>query len=135
MAVEQGTDNLQQWQWGKVHNAMFFHQPFDSDPKLSSIFSRSAPSAGDKHTLNVASSPTWTDHHQRHLALYRQVIDLGDFDNSRWMAVPGQSGVPGNLHYDDLIQPWLRGDYHPMAYSKKAVDAVAQSTLELVPAK
>jgi penicillin amidase len=38
--------------------------------------------------------------------------------------VPGESGVPGNPHYGDLIKDWADGRYHQMPFSRKAVEAV-----------
>ena len=109
MAAAQGTDDARQWQWSKVHNIVFFHQPFDADPALAARFNRTAPTGGDKHTVNQASHPEWTEFKQRHLPLYRQIIDLSDFTRSVWTAAPGQSGILGDPHYDDTIEQWRQG--------------------------
>jgi penicillin G amidase len=68
-------------------------------------------------------------------ASYRQVIDLGNWDNSTMTNTPGESGVPGNRHYQDLLIPWSKGEYHPMPFSRKAVEAAAEEYLTLAPAK
>lgn len=133
MAAVQGTNEPDAWQWSKAHRTVFFHAPFDSDPDLSKRFNRIVPNGGDKHTVNVASNPRWTEYDQRHIALYRQIIDLGDFTQSRWMAAPGQSGIVTDSHYDDLIEEWRRVDYRPMLYTKKAIDEQAAERLELRP--
>ena len=64
---------------------------------------------------------------------YRQIIDLGDLSRSVSIIAPGQSGQPGSRHYDDLIEPWLEGEYHPMLWTRDQVDAEAESTLLLEP--
>jgi penicillin amidase len=133
MAVTQGTGDVGAWQWSKVHHTVFFHQPFDADPVLASRFNRTVPNGGDKHTVNVASNTRWTDYNQRHVALYRQVIDLSNFTNSRWMAAPGQSGIVSDVHYDDLIDEWQRVDYDQMLYTRQAVDEHAVARIELRP--
>jgi len=133
MAAAQGTDDLGQWQWSKVHNIVFFHQPFDADPALAARFNRTAPTGGDKHTVNQASHPEWTEFRQRHLPLYRQIIDLSDFTRSVWTAAPGQSGILGHPHYDDTIEQWKQGGYSPMRYTSQAIDQHAVSRLELRP--
>ncbi|HYP06786.1 MAG TPA: penicillin acylase family protein, partial [Bryobacteraceae bacterium] len=117
MSGVQGSDDVNAWQWSKAHRLVFFHQPFDSDSVHSHRFNRIVPNGGDKHTLNVASNPRWTDYDQRHLALYRQIIDLSDFANSRWMAAPGQSGAATDPHYDDLIAPWQGVKYRRMPFT------------------
>jgi penicillin amidase len=125
MAAAQGSEDVDAWQWGNVHHAVFFHRPFDADPALAKRFNRMARTGGDKHTVNVASNPRWTEYDQRHVALYRQIIDLADFNNSRWMAAPGESGRLEDPHYDDLIEPWRRVEYHPMLFARRAVDEQA----------
>jgi penicillin amidase len=67
-------------------------------------------------------------------ASYRQVIDVSDWDRSMMTNVPGESGVPGNPHYGDLVEGWANGDYHPMPFSRKAVEAAAESRILLAPA-
>jgi penicillin amidase len=47
--------------------------------------------------------------------------------------VPGQSGQPGSVHYDDLLPLWAHGKYFPLSYSKQAVDRETTDVLELKP--
>lgn len=133
MASAQGSSDPASWQWGKVHHTVFAHAPFDLDPALAKRFNRTIPSGGDKHTVNVASNPRWTDYNQRHIALYRQIIDLDDFSRSRWMAAPGQSGVVTDEHYDDLIEPWRNVEYRPMRYRAEDIDQYAAERIQLRP--
>jgi len=35
----------------------------------------------------------------------------------------GQSGILGSPHYDDLIQPWLNGEYHPLLWTRSRLKA------------
>ena len=44
------------------------------------------------------------------------------------------SGDPLSKHYDDLIEDWAWGQYHPMPFSRKAVEAVTEERMVLVPA-
>ncbi|MEJ0064985.1 MAG: penicillin acylase family protein [Caulobacteraceae bacterium] len=37
-------------------------------------------------------------------ASFRMVVDVGDWDNSRIINSPGQSGDPASPHYDDLFR-------------------------------
>jgi penicillin amidase len=133
MAAAQESNDPASWQWGRVHRTVFFHTPFDSDPELSKKFNRIVSNGGDKHTVNVASNPRWSEYDQRHIALYRQIIDLADITQSRWMAAPGQSGILTDPHYDDLIEDWRRVGYRPMLYTKKDIDEEAVERLELRP--
>ena len=49
--------------------------------------------------------------------------------------VPGESGDPESPHYGDLLQDWAAGRYHPMPYSRKAVEAATVERIALVPAE
>jgi penicillin amidase len=46
----------------------------------------------------------------------RFIFDLGDLSRSLAVYPPGQSGQLGSPHYDDLIEPWRSGEYHPMLW-------------------
>jgi penicillin amidase len=67
-------------------------------------------------------------------ASFRMVVDVGDWDNSRCINAPGQSGDPRSLHYADLVPKWAAGDYVPLLYSLGAIDIAAELLIELTPA-
>lgn len=66
---------------------------------------------------------------------FRTVVDVGNWDNSRAVNLPGQSGNPDSPHYRDLAPLWLKGEYFPLLYSRKAVEAATESRVRLVPGK
>jgi len=45
----------------------------------------------------------------------------------------GQSGHPASKHYKDFLPLWSTGQYYPMLWSRKRVEAEAQARLVLVP--
>ena len=51
----------------------------------------------------------------------RVVLDVGNWDNSRAVNHPGQSGDPESPHYRDLAPLWSEGTYFPLLYSRSAV--------------
>ena len=55
-------------------------------------------------------------------ASVRIVVDVGDWDQSRWINAPGQSGDPRSPHYRDLAPLWADGHYVPLLYTRAAVD-------------
>lgn len=115
------------WAWGSLHKAYFRHPLGRADFDLPA---RSRP--GDAYTVNAAGGP---DYAQTHGASYREIIDLDDWDRSVMTNVPGESGVPGDPHYGDLLDDWANGKYHPMPFSRKAVEAAASLRLVLSPAE
>jgi penicillin amidase len=68
-----------------------------------------------------------------YLPSYRQIVDLGDITRSLSVHTTGQSGHPFNEHYDDMIELWRNGQYHPMLWDRAQVEAAAPHLLQLTP--
>ena len=143
------------WTWGSVHRAIFRHPltalgpppesgpaavpaPFgldsgaahrDRPPHTFDLPAVSRP--GDANTVNATGGgPNFTEAYG---ASYRQIIDVGDWDRSMMTNTPGESGNPDSQHYGDLVEPWSKGDYHQMPFSRKAVEAATEEQILLVP--
>ena len=130
-----GTDP-RQWQWGNLHQTLMTH-PFASavDPATRVKLNVGPfPKNGSAHTPNQSSYAP-TNFLQTGGPSFRVVIDVGNWDNSRAVNAPGQSGNPGNPHYRDLAPMWLKGEYFPLLYSKKMIEAAAVLRIELQPGK
>ncbi|MBK9170756.1 MAG: penicillin acylase family protein [Bryobacterales bacterium] len=116
-----------QWRWGRLHTITFRHalgiEEFSRGP---------VERPGDGTTINSTSGG---DYRQTNGASYRQIVDLADWDRSVMTSVPGESGDPASPHYDDLLEEWASGGYHPMAFSRKAVEAATVEKIELRPAR
>jgi penicillin amidase len=61
------------------------------------------------------------------------VLDVGQWDNSRAINAPGQSGDPRSPHYRDLAERWRSGEYFPLLYSRAQVERYAASRITLRP--
>ena len=118
---------MDSWHWGAVHQIRFHHplgvQAYDRGPVAR---------PGDNQTVNATSGARFT---QTNGASYRQILDLSDWDRSVMTNVPGESGDPESPHYDDLIDEWASGRYHPMPFTRQAVEAAAAEHLWLRPPK
>jgi penicillin amidase len=126
---------LEDWQWGRVHPIAFLH-PLGAQKPLDCVFNRGPyPYGGDANTVWQASwvprLPIRSD--GGFTASWRQLLDVGDWDAARGVHAPGQSGHPASPHYDDLVRPWLRGEYHPMLWSRARVELYAEAKLDLTP--
>jgi penicillin amidase len=125
-------DDPAKWSWGALHQVYFRHA-LDAAPGGTSLFDRGPfPRSGDGDVVQATSLDRKT-FEQISGASYREIFDLGDWDRSLAVNVPGQSGQPGSPHYDDLLPLWRAGRYFQLAYSRKAVDAVTTDVLELRP--
>lgn len=115
----------QNWTWGAVHK-IYFQHPLNVKTMNRGPFAR----PGDGSTVNATSGLKFQ---QSNGASYRQIIDLSDWDRSIMTNVPGEVGNPGDPHYSDLIEGWKSGQYHPMPFSRKAVEAVTEERILMTP--
>ena len=60
---------------------------------------------------------------------YREIMDVGAWDNSVATNAPGQSGQPGSPHYSDLLPLWDQMHYFPLLYSRPAIKQQAKDRL------
>lgn len=124
--------NVHAWAWGKLHQMQFSHS-LDESKDLVRLFDRGPVARpGDNYTVN-ATGFGGASFHQMAGASYREIFDLSNWDNGVGVNVPGQSGQPGSVHYDDLLPLWAQGKYFPLSYSKQAVDRETTDVLELKP--
>ena len=129
----QGQD-ASKWQWGRLHYLYPMHPlGATSDRTLrAKINVGPIPVQGGAYTLNQSSYRN-TDFMQTNGPSFRVVVDVGNWDNSRAMNMPGQSGDPDSPHYRDLAPKWASGEYFPLVYSRSAVEAATELTIKLVP--
>ncbi len=142
------------WTWGSLHKAIFRHPltlqqnspestnalpAFGLDSSaaarrehlLDSLDIPPTSRPGDANTVNATGGgPNYTEGYG---ATYRQIIDVGNWDHSVMTNAPGESGNPGSKHYDDLVEPWSKGEYHPMPFSRAAVEAATEERVILSP--
>ena len=124
------------WRWDKLHQVLFSHPLANAADATTRqrLNVGPFPKQGGPHTVNVSSYDP-ASFRQVGGASFRVVIDVGDWDNSRAMNTPGQSGDPASPHYRDLAPLWLKGEYFPLLYTRARVDAATERRIELVPAR
>jgi penicillin amidase len=118
------------WQWARAHAAVFGHSPFQWVPALRRLCNRSAPSDGYFDTVNIGPVSPAEPRTTRHVAVYRQVIDLAPTDASVFCQCLGQSGHFLSSHYDDFLADWADGQYRAI---KPDEAQLRRRTLSLTP--
>jgi penicillin amidase len=125
----------EKWAWGRVRSLTLKHPAGDRNPIAGRIFNLGPfPWGGDTHTVNQAgnvihrptSNPGW-------IASLRMVVDVGNWEESRFVLPGGQSGNPLSPHYSDMLPLWKEGSGVPIAWSPERVVKAAKSTLRLTP--
>ncbi len=131
LAGRLGADQTQ-WQWGRLHHALFEHPLAAVLPEANRTQWNVGPisKAGDGQTLGVS---TWrgADFRLTAGASARFVADVGDWDNTWATNSPGQSGDPRSPHYRDLFDDWAHDRYFPLLYSRAKVEENAVRRLVL----
>ena len=127
-------DDPERWAWGRIRPLTLRHQVGERAP-LDRVFNLGPfPWGGDANTIGQSLVPPANPTaNPPFIASLRMVVDVGRWEESRFVLPGGQSGNPLSPHYDDLLPLWQRGEGVPIAWSPEEVARVARSTLRLVP--
>lgn len=122
------------WQWGKLQHTRFENpiSPLVDEAARKRLNVGPFPRGGASDTVNNSEYESADFRHIGGASL-RVVIDVGNWDGSKAVNAPGQSGNPADPHYKDLAESWRKGEYFPLLYSKAAVERNAERYLILVP--
>ncbi|WP_425304980.1 penicillin acylase family protein [Bradyrhizobium erythrophlei] len=122
------------WRWGRLHVAKFDHALMPLADKATAAQMSVGPlSFGGAANVPRAATYRRSDYHLTAGASFRMVLDVGNWDASRAVNTPGQSGDPFSGHYRDLAPLWATGQYVPLLYSRAAVEAAAAEVISLTP--
>jgi penicillin amidase len=140
-AVERTTsllgENRDQWRWGSLHTATFVTNPLGLSgiDLIENMVNRGPVETGGG--FEIVNATGWSgqddDYTVSSLPSMRMILDLSNFDNSLSIHTTGQSGHPFSEHYGDMIELWRNIDYHPMPFTRDAVEAASQTRLVLSP--
>jgi penicillin G amidase len=133
MKTLQGPDPGQ-WIWGKLHHN-FSEHPFSrvvDEAEQKQLDVGPLETGGSAFTVN-ASSYRAQDFLQMSGPSVRMVLDVGNWDNSRAVNYPGESGDQNSPHYRDLAPMWTAGTYFPLLFSRQAVEKATEKRIRLVP--
>jgi penicillin amidase len=124
------------WQWGKLHHNLNEHSfaAVVDDATRARINVGPIPKHGSEYTPNQSLYRA-SDFRQLNGPSFRVIVDVGNWDNSRAINHPGQSGDPDSPHYRDLAPSWREGKYFPLLYSRQAVETAAEKIIRLVPGR
>ncbi len=124
----------QKWAWGKIR-PLHIQSPLAVIPGLGKLWKPvTVPGRGDGFTINqMESPPSFPPEAINMVASGRMILDVGGWDNSVSSFPAGQSGHIASPHYQDGIAEWDGGTYHPMYFSRVAVETAVADRLLLHP--
>lgn len=127
--------NMESWTWGGVHT-LELKPPFGTRlgaDELRAMTIGPRPAGGSATTIAMAAPGK--DLAAVHGPSVRIVMDVGDWDKSVFMNMPGQSADTSSPHYGDFVPGWLAGEFAPMTYTRPAIEKVAEHVISLTPGR
>jgi penicillin amidase len=120
--------------WGRVHQVQLIHA-FGRRRGLGFFFNAHAIRIGGNTDTVLATSQVPGEPFETRLSApsWRQVIDVGNWDASGGVHVPGQSGQPGSRHYRDLSRRWKTNRQFPLYWSAALTRRHARARLTVFP--
>lgn len=135
--VELQGDNQSRWNWGALHALTLRSDTFGSSgiAPIEYLFNRGPyPVGGGSSVANATGWNIGGDFQTVTVPSMRMVVDLSDFDASRWNHLTGASGHTYHPNYVDQTENWQKAVLTPWAFSAAAVAEATTHTLVLTPA-
>jgi len=129
-------DDPAAWRWGAMHTLELENATFGQSgiAPIEWIFNRGPiETSGGDSIVNATGWTAFDGYEVDWVPSMRQVIDLSDFDKSRWVQLTGNSGHVYHPNYWDQAELWRDGDTNPWPFSEAAVLRYAEDTLTLKP--
>ena len=124
------------WSWGRLHQLNLRNQTLGTDGPgfLQGVFNRGPWNVGGgEAAVNATGWNAAGGYQVVWVPSMRMIVNLGDFDKSRWINLTGASGHAYNTHYSDQTEKWIKGDLIRWPYSDKKVAEGTNDTLALIP--
>jgi penicillin G amidase len=126
-------EDMATWRWGAIHRVRFVHQ-LALIPDLAELLTAGiVEHGGDEQTVLQGMFEPGHGYDAVVVPSWRHIIDLSDIDASVGIHTVGQSGNPASPHWNDFVEPWSKGELHPLPFSRAAVQRHAEHTLRLLP--
>ncbi len=120
--------------WDRVHAARFSHPLGGIAFPFRWLFDRGPiPVEGDGTTVMRISWNRMTPFTAWEYPSWRQLFDVGQWDEARVVLPAGQSGHPMSPFYFDQNDTWRTGRYRTQPFSRGAVQAASKHRLMLLP--
>ena len=120
------------WQWGRLHKLTLTNQTLGKSGigAVDKLFNRGPYELGGGSSIVDATSWNAAKGYQvTAVPSMRMVVDLSDFDKSRWINLTGVSGHAFSSNYTDQTELWARGETLPWSFTRGAVEAGREHTL------
>jgi penicillin amidase len=135
--AEELGDKPTKWEWGEVHTVDFRNQSLGESGigPIENLFNRGPyPIRGGNSQVHKSNWKLSGGFEATTIQSQRAIYNTADPSRSLFMNTCGQSGHPFNRHYDDMIKPYLDGEFHPSRFTREGVeDSTGRRRLQLIP--
>ncbi|MET9377845.1 penicillin acylase family protein [Streptomyces sp. NPDC002992] len=124
------------WSWGRLHQLTLQNQTLGTAGPgfLQSMLNRGPWNlGGGEAAVNATGWNAAGGYEVIWVPSMRMVVNVGDWDRSRWINLSGASGHAYHPHYTDQTDAWAKGELLDWSFGKAAVDASTKETLILKP--
>ncbi|MER7518947.1 penicillin acylase family protein [Streptomyces sp. NPDC126499] len=124
------------WSWGRLHQLTLENQTLGTAGPgfVQSLLNRGPWNlGGGEAAVNATGWNAAGGYEVIWVPSMRMVVNVGDWDRSRWINLSGASGHAFHSHYTDQTELWAKGELLDWAYGKAAVEAATRETLTLQP--
>lgn len=124
------------WSWGRLHQLNLNNQTLGTAGPgvVQSLLNRGPWNVGGgEAAVNATGWNAAGGYDVTWVPSMRMVVNVGDWDKSRWINLSGASGHAFNSHYTDQTDKWVKGELLDWVYGQAAVEAATKDTLKLEP--
>jgi penicillin amidase len=124
------------WSWGRLHQLNLRNQTLGTGgPDVVKFLLNRGPwnLSGGEAAVNATGWNAAGGYGVVWVPSMRMVVNVGDWDKSRWINLTGASGHAYHPHYTDQTDLWAKGELLYWPFSDKAVDAAKADHLVLKP--
>lgn len=128
--------DMDTWSWGRLHRLFLKNQTLGTEgPGVLQYMLNRGPwkLSGGEATVNATGWNAAGGYGVVWVPSMRMVVNLDDFDKSKWINLSGASGHAYSAHYTDQTDKWAKGELLSWSFSDKAVDKSTSDTLVLKP--
>ncbi|MFD7865864.1 penicillin acylase family protein [Streptomyces sp. NPDC057682] len=124
------------WSWGRLHQLTLKNQTLGKEgPGLLQRLLNRGPwnLGGGEAAVDATGWNAAGGYEVVWVPSMRMVVNVGDWDKSRWINLTGASGHAFSAHYTDQTDKWVNGELIDWSFGTNAVASSTKDTLTLKP--
>ncbi|MER7171518.1 penicillin acylase family protein [Streptomyces mesophilus] len=128
--------DMDTWSWGRLHTLELKNQTIGTEgPGFMQWLLNRGPYklGGGEAAVDATGWNAAGGYQVIWVPSMRMVVNLADFDKSKWINLTGASGHAYSPNYTDQTEKWVKGELYDWSYGAKAVEDATENHLVLKP--